>query len=90
MRLRFASDVIKSLQTIKRKDNKFLAQINKQLKLFKINPKHQSLRIHKLSGKLQNRWSISIGRSIRMIYIQLNKDEAYFIAIGSHDNVYRK
>ena len=90
MKIRLSPDVLKYLQNIKRKDNKLLTQINKQLKLFKANPKHQSLRLHKLSGKLQNRWSISINRSIRMVYILLSEDEAYFILIGTHDEVYRK
>jgi len=90
MKIRLSSDVLKSLQSIKRKDHKLIVQFHKQLRLFQSNPKHQSLRLHKLSGKLQNRWSISINRSVRMVYILLNQNEAYFVEIGTHDEVYRK
>ncbi len=90
MNIRLSPDLLTSLQRIKRKDHKLLLQIQKQLKLFQTNPKHHSLRLHKLSGKLQNQWSISINRSMRMVYIALSKDEAYFVAIGTHDEVYRK
>lgn len=90
MTIRFSPDVIKSLRKIKRTDTKLLFKIQKQLSLFSKNPKHSSLRLHKLSGKLQNRWSISITRTIRIVYILLNTDTAYFIAIGTHDEVYRR
>ncbi len=89
MKIRFSPDFIKLLKKIKRTDRSLIAQINKQLKLFQLQPQHPSLRTHKLSGKMKNRWSISLSRSFRMIYILLDKDEAYFIAIGTHDKVYR-
>ncbi len=90
IKVRFSPDLVKLLKKIKKKEYKLTTQINKQLKLFQTHPKHPSLRIHKLSGKVQNRWSISITKNIRMVYILLKSDEAYFIAIGTHDKVYRK
>jgi len=89
MKIRFSPDFIRLLKKIKRTDKALTDQINKQLKLFQLQPQHPSLRTHKLSGKMKNRWSISLSRSFRMIYILLEKDEAYFIAIGTHDKVYR-
>ena len=89
MKIRFSSDFIKLLRKIKRTDKTLTVQINKQLKLFQLHPQHPSLRIHKLSGKMKNRWSVSLSKSYRMIYILLESDEAYFIAIGTHDKVYR-
>lgn len=53
------------------------------------NPKYPSLRVHKLSGELENIWSISISKGIRMTYLQ-DGDEAYFFDIGTHDEVYKK
>lgn len=38
---------------------------------------------------MKNRWSISLSRSLRMVYVILENDEAYFITIGTHDKVYR-
>ena len=89
MKIRFSPAFIRLLKKIKRTDKALTDQINKQLKLFQLQPQHPSLRTHKLSGKMKNRWSISLSRSFRMIYILLEKDEAYFIAIGTHDKVYR-
>ncbi|MFA5770380.1 MAG: type II toxin-antitoxin system mRNA interferase toxin, RelE/StbE family [Patescibacteria group bacterium] len=89
MNIRFSQDFIKLLRKIKRTDKGLIDQVNKQLKLFQLHPQHPSLRTHKLTGKMKNRWSISLSRSFRMIYILLKADEAYFVAIGTHDKVYR-
>ncbi len=89
MQIEFSEEVDKQLRKIKQKDIKLLKQIEKQVSLFTKNPKHPSLRIHKLSGELKDLWSISINKSTRMIYI-LDQDMAYFIDIGTHDEVYRK
>ncbi len=89
MKIRFSPDFIKLLKKIKRTDKVLISRVNKQLKLFQLYPQHPSLRKHKLSGKMKNRWSISLSKSLRMIYILLKADEAYFIAIGTHDKVYR-
>ena len=89
MQIRLDEKLRKELLLINKKDPKFSKQIQKQLKLFKENPKHKSLRVHKLSGELKNMWSISITKSIRMAYL-LDGDEAYFYDIGTHDEIYRK
>ncbi len=90
MKIRFSQDFIKLLKKIKKTDKTLIVQVNKQLKLFQLQPQHPSLRTHKLTGKMKNRWSISLSKSLRMIYILLESDEAYFIAIGTHDKVYRR
>lgn len=90
MHIRISPDLEKELKNIKRKDPLLTKRIEKQLILFTSNYIHPSLRTHKLTGKYENMWSISITRSIRMIYLLLEKDEAYFIDIGTHEEVYRK
>ena len=89
MRIRFSPDFIKQLKKIKRTDQELLIQINKQIKLFQSSPRHPSLRTHKLIGMMKNRWSVSVSKSLRMVYILLEGDTAYFIIIGTHDQVYR-
>lgn len=88
MNLRFDEKLKKELEKIKRKNPRLASRINKQLALFQLDPKHNSLRVHKLSGELDNIWSISINKSLRMTYLQ-NDDEAYFYDIGTHEEVYR-
>lgn len=90
MRIKLSSDVIKDLRKIGQKNKQLIKKVEIQLELFKKNSKHPSLRVHKLTGRFKNRWSISITRSIRMVFILLDKDVAYFTAVGSHDQVYKK
>ena len=76
------------LKKIKEKQPQLLKKIRKQLLLFEENPRHTSLRTHKLKGTLQNTWSITIEDNIRMLYF-IKDEEAVFFSIGSHDEVYR-
>ena len=89
MKIRLSDDVLKKVRKISRKDKKLSSTIEKQLALFTQNPKHPSLRLHKLTGELRNLWSISITKSVRMTYLQ-KEDEAHFTDIGTHDEVYKK
>ena len=95
MKIKFSPEVNVTLKKLKLEDPKMAVKAEKQLALFAQNPKHPSLRTHKLTGKVESRWSISISKSIRMVYVgvQKEKDEeptAYFVAIGTHDQVYRE
>jgi mRNA-degrading endonuclease YafQ of YafQ-DinJ toxin-antitoxin module len=89
MRIRLDEKLQKEIKEIGKKDPKLFQKIQKQLGLFAIDPRHGSLRVHKLSGELDNMWSISITMNIRMIYLQ-DGNEAYFFDLGSHDEVYKK
>ena len=55
---------------------------------FTIDPFHQSLKTHKLSGKLKDLWSFSVGSSERVIFYFPEDGNAVFVDIGSHDEVY--
>lgn len=90
MHIKLSSFVVKELAKTKQKNRKLSEKIHKQLHLFSVNPKHPSLRVHKLTGKMTNMWSISITISVRMTYKLLDEEHAYFVNIGTHDQVYRK
>lgn len=53
-------------------------------KLFRDNPFHPSIRLHKLKGKLNGLWSISIDRKYRIIFKPLDDGIILFISIGTH------
>ena len=89
MRFRLTPEVVGYLQKLKHKDQKTFDLVKKQLALFESNPTHPSLRIHKLSGKLTNVYSLSIGLKLRLLYF-VNNGEAWGYMIGTHDEVYRK
>lgn len=90
MNAKFSPFIQKELEKIQQKDRKLANRIEKQIALFEENPKHPSLRTHKLSGTMNNMWSISITMSIRMVYVLLDESSVIFVKIGTHDEVYRK
>jgi len=89
MEFSFSTEVTSELKKIKQKQPLLFKKLQKQLKIFKEDVKHPSLRTHKLKGKLANTWSISVEGNVRLIYT-IKNNEAIFFKIGSHDEVYRK
>jgi mRNA-degrading endonuclease YafQ of YafQ-DinJ toxin-antitoxin module len=66
-----------------------LSQYEKTIKLLELNPFHPSLRLHKLKGKLEKLFSVSINISYRIcIYFVIDEDKIIPIDIGKHDDVY--
>ena len=82
------SDVRRAKKFFKRHPE-LTSQYEKTLKLLELNPYHPSLRLHKLSGKLSEMYSVSINISYRIsIYFLIEKDKIIPVDIGSHDEVY--
>lgn len=52
--------------------------------LFRENPFHPSLRLHKLKGKLDGLWSISIDMKYRIIFKPLDDGVILFVSVGLH------
>ena len=46
------------------------------------------IKTHKLSGKLQELWSFSVGYDARVLFYFTDEGNAVFVDIGSHDEVY--
>ncbi len=90
MKAKFSPTVAQKLIKLHKKDPGLIKKIKKQIALFESNTIHPSLRTHKLSGNYVNRWSISVNKSIRMIYLIFPDDIAYFVDLGTHDEVYGK
>ena len=89
MNFEISPDLDKELRKIKSKDSRLAQKIEKQLHLFQQNHLHPSLRTHKLSGNLDNMWSISIDKNLRMLFF-LDSSGAYFFELGTHDQVYKR
>lgn len=64
------------------------ARFWQKLEQFTINLFEQSLKTHKLSGKLNNLWSFSIDYDVRILFYFTEDGNTVFIDIGSHDEVY--
>lgn len=62
----------------------------KKLETFTNEPFNAKLKTHKLSGKLKDLWSFSIGQNLRVVFY-FTKDKppkAILVDIGTHDEVY--
>ncbi|HOW81085.1 MAG TPA: plasmid stabilization protein [Spirochaetota bacterium] len=73
-----------------KKHPELLSQYEKTLKLLELNPKHPSLRLHKLHGKLSELYSVSINISYRisLVFI-IEADRIIPVDIGTHEEVYK-
>ena len=56
----------------------------KTFHLFRHNPFHPSLRLHKLSGNLDGLWSVSVDRRYRIMMRFVGNGDAVFLSIGTH------
>ncbi|MBM3712120.1 MAG: plasmid stabilization protein [Actinobacteria bacterium] len=66
-----------------------LSQYEKMLKLLELNPSHPSLRLHKLKGRLEKLYSVSVNISYMIcIDFVIEEDKIIPIDIGKHDDVY--
>ena len=64
-------------------------QYVKTLELLELNPHHPSLRLHRLSGKLEGLQSISINLKYRItIEMIITESDIVLINVGDHDAVY--
>lgn len=87
--IKFGSDAKRKLREIQKKNIKLYKRVQKQLDLFLKDPRHKSLRLHKIKRRDNLKvWSISINESYRMLYEE--NDIIYFVDIGTHDKVYKK
>jgi len=61
-----------------------IKKFDKQLQLFKNNPKHPSLNTERLEPKNVKLYSLRIDRKYRVIFILLTPQEAEIIDINDH------
>ncbi|MFE1744757.1 type II toxin-antitoxin system YafQ family toxin [Coleofasciculus sp. H7-2] len=64
------------------------AKFWQKVEQFTIAPFEQSLKTHKLSGKLKGLWSFSVEYDERVLFYFTEDGNAVFVDIGSHDEVY--
>ena len=72
----------------KKLPNEIKNQAEIREKIFRQNPFNPRLKTHKLSGKLKNFWSFSIGYKYRIIFEFTNQNTVYFHSVGNH-NIYQ-
>ena len=87
MEVYLADPYLKAHHKLAKKNKQLPQKVKKQLQKFQKNPRHPSLRLHKLEGKMQTVWSISISKNLRLVFAYV-EDGILLLNIGSHDEVY--
>lgn len=87
MKIFLSSAYLKSFRKLKKKNPKIILTVKEKIALFKLNPTHPSLRLHKLQGKKLSLWSFWIKSDLRITFIYVSEG-VLFINIGTHEEVY--
>ncbi len=87
MRVEFHKNFIKNFNKRYSNKPKVKTRFAQKTKLFVKNPFHPSLSNHPLKGKKIGLRAFSITREIRVVYC-VKRGVAYFLDIGTHDQVY--
>ena len=64
-------------------------EILEKIELFKKPKHHKQLKVHKLKGRLKDRYSFYVNYKTRIVFQYLSKSKVVLLAIGNHD-VYKK
>ena len=85
----YPESYIKRARKFLRKHPEIHGQYRKTLELLELNPKHPSLRLHDLEGRLKGMSSVSINMSYRIVLeFEIKEKEIMLINVGNHDQVY--
>lgn len=88
MNIYFSQEFIKNYRKITKKNTSLKEKIKINLSIFKENPRHPSLRLHRLKGKMVEDWSISIKSDLRIVFTYVSNG-ALLVDIGNHKEVYK-
>ena len=85
----YPESYIKRARKFLRKYPEIHGQYRKTLELLELNPKHPSLLMHDLEGRLKGLSSVSINMSYRIVLeLEIKDKEITLINIGNHDRFY--
>lgn len=86
MTLKFRKDFLKQAAGLKPAQQK---RLHEALKLFREQPQHADLYNHSLTGEWAGYRSIAFGGDWRAHYRAVNDHTAYFVACGTHSQLYK-
>ena len=85
-KLIFTESYLKREKKFLKRHPELVERYKKILRLLEVNPNHPSLRLHKLKGKLADKYSVSITMSYRIILtFSVTEEGIVLINIGSHE-----
>ncbi len=88
-RLIFTESYMKRARRFFKKHPELLQQYGKTLKILEVDPRHPSLRLHRLKGRLDPLYSVSINLAYRItLEFYITEKEIVLVDVGSHKEVY--
>jgi addiction module RelE/StbE family toxin len=87
MQVRFSPDFDK--QFAQRLTARQQIKVLDTIEVFQDEPFNKDLRNHSLKGKWFGHRSISVGGDLRLHFQVLDTTTAYFVAVGTHDQLYK-
>lgn len=75
---------VRFIKALKKSSAETISIAKEKIQIFKNNTKDPSLKIHKLNGRLGDKWAFSVNYKIRII-IEFYKNAVIFLDIGDHD-----
>jgi len=88
-KLIFTESYNKKATKFLKKHKELKNQYQKTLQLIELNPAHPSLRLHKLKGRLDSLYSVSINLNFRILLIfMIIEDMIIPVDIGAHSDIY--
>lgn len=89
-RIVYTQSYIRRAQKFAKRHPDLLGQYEKTLRLLEANPSHPSLRLHKLAGKLEGLYSVSINLTYRISLEFIIDDNTVIpVDVGTHDETYK-
>lgn len=78
------------LQSLTEGNEELVEVIQQRAKLFQRNPNDTRLDNHELHGRMEGRFAFTMTEDIRVVYRWIGKTTVRFLAIGTHETVYKK
>ena len=86
----YTHSYIRRARKFAKRHPELIPQYEKTLELLESNPSHPSLGLHKLSGKMEGLYSVSINKSYRIsLEFIIQEDTIIPVDVGTHDEIYR-
>lgn len=81
MEIAFASKFLRQMADL---EDKLQEEVYEKIGLFKDRRNHKALKVHKLHGRLQGRYSFSVNYRFRIVFEYEDKDTAVLLTVGDH------
>jgi len=93
MTLVWSSRFTRAVKKLARTKPGLLDDLETTLQQLELDPRHPSLRTHKLGGELRDCWACSAGYDFRVLFQfirnpETREPEIHLLSLGTHDEVY--